>query len=259
MESWPPWRENPALVIACGRRRSFPGWTERRYPYNAPETILAKWYLWRGELDLARDLLNAVIAVAERHGSDQAATQTRGHLVEAEWRAGNWDTAAAHAAAVARWGRETGDTQQEAAAYYLALIDAGRGNTGHARGLAAAGLEQAEAEQDWMYAAHCRWVLGQLELSVDAPAAALRWLEPIADMLQSRGIGEPGCYPFTPDLIEAWAATGHLDARPAGSPGCRTRPGAWTTPGRGSPAAGPGPPCGWPSATRLPRCTRSPP
>ena len=188
-----------------------PGLDRTPNPYNAPETILAKWYLWRGELDLARDLLNAVIAVAERHGSDQAATQTRGHLVEVEWRAGNWDTAAAHAAAVARWGRETGDTQQEAAAYYLALIDAGRGNTGHARGLAAAGLEQAEAEQDWMYAAHCRWVLGQLELSVDAPAAALRWLEPIADMLQSRGIGEPGCYPFTPDLIEAWAAAGDLD------------------------------------------------
>src|SRR5262249_53051720 len=42
------------------------------------------------------------------------------------------------------------------------------------------------------------------------PAAALRWLDPITDMLQAGGIGEPGCYPFTPDPIEAWAATGHL-------------------------------------------------
>jgi DNA-binding CsgD family transcriptional regulator len=188
-----------------------PGLTAAPYPYNAPETILAKWYLWRGELDPARDLLNAVIAVAERHGSDEAAVRTRSHLVEVEWRAGNWDTAAAHAATVARWTRETGDSQQGAAAYHVALIDAGRGNIEHARGLAAAGLEQAEAEHDWMYAAHCRWVLGQLELSVDAPAAALGWLEEIADMLQSRGIGEPGCYPFTPDLIEAWAAVGDLD------------------------------------------------
>jgi DNA-binding CsgD family transcriptional regulator len=54
-------------------------------------------------------------------------------------------------------------------------------------------------------------VLGQLELSVDDPAAALRWLEPIAGMLQAGGIGEPAVYPFTPDLIEAWAATGDLD------------------------------------------------
>jgi DNA-binding CsgD family transcriptional regulator len=53
-------------------------------------------------------------------------------------------------------------------------------------------------------------VLGQLELSVDDPAAALRWLGPIAEMLQDGGIGEPGCYPFTPDLIEAWAAVGDL-------------------------------------------------
>jgi DNA-binding CsgD family transcriptional regulator len=30
-------------------------------------------------------------------------------------------------------------------------------------------------------------------------------------MLQAGGIGEPGRYPFTPDLIEAWAATGQLD------------------------------------------------
>jgi hypothetical protein len=54
-------------------------------------------------------------------------------------------------------------------------------------------------------------ILGQIELSADDPAAALRWLEPIADMLQTGGIGEPGRYPFTPDLIEAWAASGHLD------------------------------------------------
>ncbi len=73
------------------------------------------------------------------------------------------------------------------------------------------GLAQAEAQQDWAFAAQCRWVLGQLELSADDPAAALRWLEPIADMLQDGGIGEPGVFPFTPDLIEAWAATGQLD------------------------------------------------
>ena len=42
------------------------------------------------------------------------------------------------------------------------------------------------------------------------PAAAVRWLDPIAGMLQATGIGEPGAYPFTPDLIEAWARTGQL-------------------------------------------------
>ena len=91
------------------------------------------------------------------------------------------------------------------------LIEAGRGNIDQARERAATGLEQSEAQQDGIYAALCRWVLGLVELSADDPAAALRWLEPVADMLQDGGIGEPGRYPFTPDLIEAWAATGQLD------------------------------------------------
>src|SRR5262249_57864564 len=69
----------------------------------------------------------------------------------------------------------------------------------------------AGAERGRAVGGRCRWVLGQVELSVDDPAAALRWLDPIADMLQAYGIGEPGLYPFTPDLIEAWAATGQLD------------------------------------------------
>jgi DNA-binding CsgD family transcriptional regulator len=94
----------------------------------------------------------------------------------------------------------------------MSLVKAGYGDVEDARALAARGLGEAEAQRDWAYATQCRWALGQLELSVDDPDAALRWLDPVSDMLQTTGIGEPGCYPFTPDLIEAWAATGHLGA-----------------------------------------------
>ncbi len=69
---------------------------------------LARWYLWHGGLDPARDLLNAVIAVSERHGSDESAGKARINLTQLEWHAGNWDAAAAHAAAYARWSLETG-------------------------------------------------------------------------------------------------------------------------------------------------------
>ena len=131
--------------------------------------------------------------------------------MQVEWRAGHWDAAAAHAAAHARWSRETGHPPQGMTASAVSLVEAGRGNIDHARERAATALEQAEAERDWTSAALCRWVLGQLELSADDPAAALGWLDPVADMLQAGGIGEPGRYPFTPDLIEAWAATGQLD------------------------------------------------
>jgi len=111
-----------------------PGFTDTPFPYWAPETVLAAWYLWRGELDPARDLLNAVIAGSERHGSDESAGLTRINLRPASW-----------------------------------------------------------------------------------------------------------------------------TARPAGWPGCRTRPGGWTTPGRGSPAAAPTPPCCSPGATRPQPRRPSPP
>lgn len=188
-----------------------PGLADMPCPYYSPETCLGMWHLWRGELDPARDLLQAVVEVALRHGSDEGAISPRLHLTEVEWRAGNWDAAAAHAAAVAHWGRESGQGQEGAGAYVVSLVDAGRGNIEDARTLAARGLNDAETQRDWTYATYCRWVLGLVELSVDDAAAALSWLEPITDMLQAGGIGEPGIYPFTSDLIEAWAATGHLE------------------------------------------------
>jgi AAA ATPase domain len=188
-----------------------PGFTDMPFPYTAPETVLAFWHMWRGELDPARDLMQAVLDVGERQGSLESTDSIRGHLVEVEWRAGNWDTAAAYAAAGHQWGRETSYGQDESQAYFDSLVEAGLGNLERGREIAATGVALAEAQSDWAYAAHCRTVLGLAELSAGDPAAALRWLEPVADMLQESGFSEPGRYAFTPDLIEAWAATGQLD------------------------------------------------
>ncbi len=187
-----------------------PGFADTPFPYFAPETYLSFWHLWRGELNPARDLLQAVAGASERHGSEESAELAKFHLADLEWRAGNWDTATAYAAENARWDRETGHGEG-GTAYAVSLVEAGRGNVEHARKVAAEGMAQAEAQGDWAWPTHCRWVLALAELSADDPAAALRWLEPVADALQDRGIGEPGVCFFTPDLIEAWAATGQLD------------------------------------------------
>jgi DNA-binding CsgD family transcriptional regulator len=187
-----------------------PGFTDMPSPYDAPETVLGLWHLWRGELGPARDLLTAAIDVAEQQGSRESAETMRGHLVDVEWRAGNWDAAATYAAAFARWSRESSYGQEGPPAWAISLVEAGCGNLEGARELAATGVAQAEAQGDWSNAAHCRSVLGLAELSAEDPGAALRWLEPVADMLQEGGFGEPGAFWFTPDLIEAWAATGQL-------------------------------------------------
>ena len=122
-----------------------PGFTDMPFPYDSPETKLAFWHLWRGELDPARDLLQAVIDVAERQGSLENAVGIKQHLVEVEWRAGNWDTAAAYEASAAQWDRETSYGQDEASAYYDSLIEVGRGNLERGREIAAAGVALAEA------------------------------------------------------------------------------------------------------------------
>lgn len=189
-----------------------PGFEDTIVPYYSPETALALWSLWRGDNAQARDLLQAVMTLAERFGASDDAANARAMLVVVEWRAGNWDVAVAYAQAAVRWSQESSRGREGPGAFAMALVKAGYGDAEGARTLAARGLRDAEAQRDWSFAALCRWVLGQIELSVDDPHAALRWLDPVSDMLQTTGIGDPGCYPFTPDLIEAWAATGHPDA-----------------------------------------------
>jgi len=188
-----------------------PGLADTPFPYYSPETWLAFWHLWRGELAPARDLLDRVLQTSEFAGLEDSAIATRIHLVEVEWRAGNWELARLHAEMHGRWHRESRDGQRGPPAYLTALVGVSLGDVASARELAAKGVAEAETQHDWTFAAQCRWVLGLAELSIDDPVAALRWLSPVEDMLQSGGIGEPGCYPFTPDLIEAWAATGQVD------------------------------------------------
>ena len=188
-----------------------PGLADMPVPAIGPEATLALWHLWRGETDPARDLLHAVIDVSRQRGVEESVLTAEGYLVQVEWRAGRWDSAAALAESTARRYQENGHGQEGASAFRVALLKAGRGDIGQARALATYGAERAESMGDSIYVAQCRWVLAQAELSVNNPGGALRWLDPVTDVLQTAGMGEPGFFPFTPDLIEAWAATGQLD------------------------------------------------
>ena len=143
----------------------------------------------------------------------------------------------------ARWNRETGHGQEGASAYPR------RSRRGWPRRHRATPgrspppeLSQAEAQGDSIYAAQCRSVLGLAELSVDDPAAALRWLDPVADMLQDGGHRRARRHRLHPRSDRG--VGGH---RPAGP---RRRP-AGLAAGRGAAA---GPPVG--ADHRRPRRSR---
>ena len=67
---------------------------------------------------------------------------------------------------------------------------------------------------------------------------------------KTAGIGEPGAIAFTPDLIEAWAATGQLDRAADRLAWLKDAAARLDHPWARITAAAPKPPSGWPSATR---------
>jgi DNA-binding CsgD family transcriptional regulator len=56
-----------------------------------------------------------------------------------------------------------------------------------------------------------RSVLGFLDVSLGELDSAVTFLAPLPELLDSRGIVEPGIYPFVPDAVEALTGTGRVD------------------------------------------------
>jgi DNA-binding CsgD family transcriptional regulator len=183
-----------------------------QWPRVAPATWTSGLQLvWSGELERARlpleDWRDALHA-EESPEEDDALWL----LSLLEWRAGNWELAARHAADLlevrAQFAREGGQPTSE---WPAALIAAHRGQIEDARGRSERALALAEAHGPRVALSGHRWVLGFMELSRGEPAIALKYLEPAWEIRDGLRLLEPGFQWELADTLEALIAVGELE------------------------------------------------
>jgi len=188
---------------------------ERSLPKSSPAGA-ATWTLlyqlvYSGELESARQLSDG-LRTALNARDDPGEAEALWYLSLVEWRAGNWELAARHAAAhIAirdQFGRDGGQPVAELPA---ALIAAHRGQIEDARNRSVRALALAEEKGIRIAQSAHRWVLGFIELSLGRPEEALEYLELAWEIRDNVLILEPGHRFELADTLEALIAVGRLD------------------------------------------------
>jgi DNA-binding CsgD family transcriptional regulator len=194
---------------ALALERSLPA---GRWPFfGRPTLVLTYQLVWADELNRARRLIEEWRAALKRRDEpDEAGALWQ--LSVLEWRAGNWELSARHAADSlalrAQFGHEGGQPMFELPA---ALIAAHRGQIEDARDRSERALALAEADGIRIgESGHC-WVLGFIDLSRGDAARALRHLERAWEIRDGVRLLEPGHRFELGDTLEALIAVGELE------------------------------------------------
>ena len=168
--------------------------------------------LWAGDLQTARDVLEATLDHALDQGRAAATWEILVHLAEVELRAGRWDRAALHAGSALEVALDAG--RSNVAGEILSVtsaIAAARGQAEQARKDGLEALSQCERNGDRWYELVARSSLGFLDLSLGNPAAAHAWLAQAVTTCREMELGDPGVFPFIPDEVEALIGLGEID------------------------------------------------
>jgi DNA-binding CsgD family transcriptional regulator len=188
---------------------------EKTLPKSSPAgpaiTTLLYQLLWSGELERCRQLAGELRAALNAR-EDPEEAEALWYLTMVEWRAGNWELAARHAAAHLAVLEQFGlEGSQPVAELPAALVAAHRGQIEEARQRSLRALAVAEAKGIRIAQSGHRGVLGFIELSLGKPEEALEYLELAWDIRDSVLILEPGHRFELADTLEALIAVGRLD------------------------------------------------
>jgi len=178
---------------------------------DGPSLTLVYQLVWSGELDRDRRLLVEMADVL-RARDDGELAQVLWYLAVVEWRAGNWEVAARHAAesiaVLEEFGIEGSQPSDELPA---ALVDAYRGRLDDARERSLRMLAIAERTGHRIAQSGHRAVLGFIEFSLGNASQALTFLEPGWKIRDSVLLLEPGHRLELADTLEALIAVGRLE------------------------------------------------
>jgi DNA-binding CsgD family transcriptional regulator len=169
-------------------------------------------HLIRDELEHAREGFVHQLRRAEERGDLWQQVHVQGQLGRLEWRAGNWDEAAAYMQeAVETWSASGDDENRNTMLWAQALVPVHRGDLDVARDV----FERATGPApDATNRARDLWIQGHIALCEGEVAGALAKLEAAAALFERIGLREPGLRLFASDLIDARLAAERLaDAR----------------------------------------------
>jgi len=195
------------LQRASDLERESPG-----HQLTSARSTLGAHLVWSGDLVGARRQLEPHYEEISEQGRYMVLWETLGYLAELESRAGDYERALAYADELLETTIEAGfEGVREVGLWVRALAEAHIGDVAQARLDATEGLAAAERHGDLFHVMTNRSVLGFLGVSLGDFEAAHAFLEPLPTLLESRGIVEPGMYPFVPDAVEALIGIGDLN------------------------------------------------
>jgi DNA-binding CsgD family transcriptional regulator len=177
-------------------------------PTTLATPFFAHQLVWSGEVARARGVLTRLRAWADAREESNAG-ENSWYLALLEWRAGNWEVAAAAASEAVTISQQFGRESSTITLWPSAVIAAHRGEISEAREICERAL--AVVGRPLVSEAGYEWVLGFIALSEDDAAGALQHLARADAILSGLGIREPAMLWHVPDLLDAQVAVGDAE------------------------------------------------
>jgi DNA-binding CsgD family transcriptional regulator/tetratricopeptide (TPR) repeat protein len=179
---------------------------------GTPRIHLACAYIPAGRFDEAGELFEQEIAMAQEHGVEWLEVIARGHLAEAQMRAGRWSEALANARVAVEHARQATEPQVvTGTSYALAMTEALLGRLDAARAIATESLTIARLNDDFWFIVSHQAVLGLVALTDEDAQGAIAAVEPAWGLMLERGLGDLSLFPVPQVLGEALIAVGRHD------------------------------------------------